>query len=242
VKAAVASLMLLAMSALAETSAGAMNAVAARWLSSSRLTPIEAAKVLYLEASGAAVSDEDLFEAEKHLRSDGPVSPNEYVLREVFTRLLRSELGASELRIERPLLHWLESRVSPRGVELRGESLQLAVLYEHRSAVVRLRHRTIHHQWENCGATLCLSTLPGLLRSEIRYLWANGAGGVSPGCRTAPPPLVPDDTNDLSCVFVAGPRSVLRITYAAAGKIALAPANAAASAVVNNPLELRLFD
>lgn len=222
----------------------AMNAVAKRWLSSSRLTPSEAANVLYLEATGAIVSDDDLFEAEKHLRSDGPVSPNEYVLKEVFARLLQHERGdrARDVRIERPLLHWLESRVSPSGVELRGESLQLAVAYEPGEAIVRLRHRTLHHAWEDCGGALCLSTLLEPLRSDVRYLWTDTSGVALLPCDASPPALVPDETRDIACVFAARPRSSLRVTYAAAGAIAFAPPRAAASAVVNNPLELRLFD
>ncbi len=243
-KATTIALLLLATTPALSTRTFAMNAVAARWLSSSRLTPSEAANVLYREATGAIVSDDELFEAEKHLRSDGPVSPNEYVLGEIFTRLLRRDRGrsASEIRVEPPLLHWLESRVTPGGIELRGESLQLAVAYEPASAVVRLRHRMIHHAWEECEGELCLSRSLVSPRSDVRYFWSDGAGAALPACGASSPTLVPEETHDVSCVFAARPRSSLRITYAAAGKIAVAPARASASAVVNNPLELRLFE
>jgi len=147
-----------------------------------------------------------------------------------------------------------------------GESLQLAVTYGDATAVVRLRHRTLHHVWKECGGELCLSTLLEPLRSTVSYLWSANPGSaldagspLPPACD--PPPagavvptmapftfrhvarqLLPDETRELSCVFVVRPKISLRVTYAAAGTVAFAPPRAAASAVVNNPLELRLFE
>jgi hypothetical protein len=169
------------------------------------------------------------------------------------------------------MLHWLGWQESADGIEVRGESLQVAVVYPAADlAVVRLRHRTLHQAWTECGGELCLSILLTPLRSDVVYLWSLPLGASLeadsprslPACDPPPSPArvsdersagfavfrhlarqpSPDDTIRVSCAFRARRHASLRLRYAAAESLALAPARAAASAVVNNPLAIRLFE
>lgn len=144
----------------------------ARWRSPSRLTPVEASVVLYRHAEGRRVRAEDLLEAEKHFRTDGPVSPAQYVLTEVLTRLLGARFHGEDarLRVLPPVLHWLESAETTQGVRLRGETVQVAVLNSPpRRAVTVLYHHTIHQQWTICGADVCVSNVGSPLRRQVGY-------------------------------------------------------------------------
>ena len=233
------------------------NLVARRWSMASRLTPFDAIGVLFREAIGEPVSSADLFEAQKHLRSDGPVSPSEYVLAELFERRLRRELGSTgdglRLRTERPVLHWLESRVIDGGIEIRGESLQLAVVHPAAgTAAVWLDHRTRHQEWTDCGGELCVVTILAPLRPDVSYLWSRECDPSPSTIPSAPSPghafrqalrqALPEETRRIRCVFRETLDASLRLTYLSGGSPAFAPPRAAASAIVNNPLVVRLSE
>jgi hypothetical protein len=253
--------------------ADAMNAIIERWRQPSRLTPLEAVRVLELDARGAVVRMEDLFEAEKHLRTDGSVSPGEYVLTELYGRLLRRELGLTSddpsLRVEPPILHWVESRSSNGGLELRGESVQLAVqrVSSNRS-IVQLRERTIEESWNHCGGELCVTATRAAYPMVRRYVWAavrdsrSRPRSVAPRCEPSVSPrkdldlfidalgladsfareIARDDTARTACVFDDRSVGAVRLSYLTQGTLATPPMRAAAGALVNNPTEVRVFD
>jgi hypothetical protein len=253
--------------------ANAMNAIIERWRQPSRLTPFEAVRVLELDARGAPVRTEDLFEAEKHLRTDGSVSPSEYVLTELYGRLVRRELGLTSddpsIRVERPILHWVASRSSDGGLELRGQSVQLALQrVSSNRTIVRLRERTIEESWNHCGAELCVTATRAAHPIGRRYVWAAVPGNrsstraVVPSCEASDPPrkdldlfidrpgipdpvareISRDDTARTACVFDDRSLGAVRISYLMEGTLAVPPMRAAAGALVNNPMEIRLFE
>src|SRR2546422_1073443 len=90
----------------------AAQTIKVRWNSPSGVTPGRAARVLYLQADGQAVSPIELFEAEKYLRTDGAASEAGAVVVDAFTRLLANRLVESpdvRFRALPPVLHWLET-------------------------------------------------------------------------------------------------------------------------------------
>ncbi|MBI2962676.1 MAG: hypothetical protein HYY35_02885 [Deltaproteobacteria bacterium] len=161
---------------VAAASPGGVHPIAARWRSASRLTPAEAASVLHRHAEGGEVRAEDVFEAEKHLRTDGPVSPAEYVLSDLLARRLAARAGdaGTRPRVLPPVLHWLDWTETARGVRLRGETVQVAVLGSSaRGAVTVLYRRTLHQDWSMCGAELCVTTVAAPVRRDAGYAtWA----------------------------------------------------------------------
>ncbi len=160
---------------VATASPGSAQPIAARWRSPSRLTPSEASSVLYRRAEGQAVRAEDLLEAEKHFRTDGPVSPAEYVLTDVLRRRLAARVRDEpvRLRVLPPVLHWLESTETVRGIRVRGETVQVAVLSSPPGrATTVLRHETIHQEWTTCGADVCVAAIATPVRRQVGYsMW-----------------------------------------------------------------------
>ena len=150
--------------------------IAGAWSSASRLSAAEASHILLRQAEGELVSARELFEAEKHLRSDGGVSASPLVLSDMLTRLLarRVHAAGSGLRIRTlpPVLHWLEtSNEDQDRLRLRGESLQVAVLNsEPDVAVTVLFHRTTFQDWRLCAGAPCFTSVRTPLRSRVAYL------------------------------------------------------------------------
>jgi len=149
------------------------------WSSASRLSAAEASRVLVRQAEGEPVPALELFEAEKHLRSDGGVSTSPLVLSDMLTRLLarRAQAAGADLRIRTlpPVLHWLEATNEPGRLQLRGESLQLAVLnWQPDVAVTVLFHRTVFQDWRLCAGAPCFTAVKTPLRSRVTYLLAAG--------------------------------------------------------------------
>ncbi len=148
--------MLSAAPALAET-------IKVRWNSPSRLTPDQAAEVFLRASDGQSVSAPDLFEAEKYLRTDGPVSPAAPVVTDAFRRLLAIRLeGSPEIRVTAlpPVLHWLESTFTFNSVRLKGETVQAAILRSDPNlAATVLQQRTILQEWKLCGVDPCFTPM-----------------------------------------------------------------------------------
>ena len=147
--------------------------VSARWTSTSRMTPAEASLALARHDDGQFIPVRDLFEAQKYLRTDGPISMAPHVLREGFRRRLAGlvESPPESSAILPPLLHWLEWRSTEHGIELRGESVQVAVIDVSPGRVIAvLDHQTIHQEWGLCKDEVCVRQVEGPLRSgEVAY-------------------------------------------------------------------------
>lgn len=166
--------------------------VARRWTSPSRLTLREASQVFYRQAEGQPVATEALFEAEKFLRTDGGVSPSGYLLTGVRKRLLTDRIHDRSIRVRvlPPVLHWLESRETPSGVRLRGETVELVVLEADPGlAATLLYHRTIVQGWRSCGGTLCVAENDSPLREEVSYALSLPEGTVRFGSAASSPLL-----------------------------------------------------
>ena len=147
--------------------------IASLWNTPSRFTAAEAAVVLRRDAEGDAVSQRDLFEAKKYLRTDGGVSASSYVVTDVLTRLLADRVSGgfhTRVRTLPPILHWLETAIAPDVLRLRGETVQIAVLQSEpdRAATV-LYHQTGVEEWRLCGGEPCVTHVRAPLRSDASY-------------------------------------------------------------------------
>jgi hypothetical protein len=239
--------------ALAAPPAANASSLARRWSAPSRLMPRQAAEILRLEATGEPVAAESLFEAEKLLRSDGPVSPSDYVLTALYERLLKDELGppgdGGERRVLPPVLHWMAPTILPDAIELEGESVQLALEKTgHGGFLLMVRHRTIHQVWSECGAGLCVRSVETPRPAEARYEWSVTPGATIFPCETAAAATLRRAAREtvgesyrVACAEPgpAQPAS-LRFRYARGDAVSTAPRRASASAVVNNPTRVVL--
>jgi hypothetical protein len=144
------------------------------WNMPSRLTPAEACEVLRREADGGTIAPQELFEAEKYLRTDGGVSLSHYVVTEVLKRFLvrrvHDRSGAVRVRTFPPVLQWLEASAGSNRLRLRGESVQVAVLNSRANyAATVLYHQTILQDWSLCEGVLSLTRVAGPLRENAVY-------------------------------------------------------------------------
>lgn len=235
------------------------SSLLARWMATSRVTPSEAARTLAVEDE-ETVRPNALFEARKHLRSDGRLSMAEHVLRESFRARLGMLLGAEPpaASMPPPMLHWLEWRPTPDGLELTGESAQaVRVSGDGDRSVVVFDHRSIHEVWTECDIDLCVRRLPSPPPAgDEAYRLVLPRGQDAPVCAPVPSTVQAADEDADVFVWEASPwqreaplrRIVceLRGRRAAAGsrwelfrdgRLARPPA-AAPSSVGNNPLEL----
>lgn len=272
------SLFVLALSFLGEDGSLASRftrSVAERWVSPSRMTPADAADALSRHAEEEFVPANELFEAQKYLRTDGPISMSPHVLRETFRRrlatLTESQAGVHSWTVLPPLLHWLEWRPKGDGLELRGESVQVAVDSSARTIVAVIDHQTIHQEWTHCEDGLCVWQVEAPLWPEVSYSLAvprpaHGIGGpnVPPAtiCDPEPSGIGPLATElpllvDLRhtakgvaggayrrivCSLAMPWKGRLHVSYFVAGRLPHVPLAAAQSAVINNPSEVILAD
>jgi len=164
--------------------------IEAAWRTPSRVSSAQASQILLAQVEGEPVAAADLFEAEKHLRTDGGISPSSLVLRDMMTRLLarRAEPAGRELRIRAlpPVLHWLESINEPGVLRLRGETVQVGVLNSPPDAAVTvLFHRTLYQEWRLCAGAPCVTAVKMPLRSRVAYLLAARDSAVPASARAS---------------------------------------------------------
>lgn len=166
------------------------TSIATRWSLPSSLTQDQAVEVLYREASGQAVSPSSLFEARKHLRTDGGVSFGGGVTASVVQKLLQARFAgdnAVRVRALPPILQWGDSTsyLDANGVQairIRGESLVAATLNSDPNlAATALFHFSVNEDWRACGSSNCLTPLSGTLHSNVDYQLAVPLKTVVPG-------------------------------------------------------------
>jgi hypothetical protein len=149
------------------------------WTAPSRLSTRDASRVLLAEAAGEAVAAADLFEAEKHLRTDGGISASELILDDMLARLLarRARQAGAGLRVRvlPPVLHWLQGTRRSAELEVRGETVQLAVLsLPDDAALTVLLHRTLCRDWRLCDGAPCFTLVKSPLRRAVSYVLTTG--------------------------------------------------------------------
>ncbi len=245
----------------------AVRSIRDRWTTPSRMTPRDAAAVLARRASGDWIAAAELFEAEKHLRTDGPLSVAPFVLREGLRRRLPRVETVDERPVEwtlpPPVLHWLAVRRTERGLELRGESVEVAATAVSADrALVVVERSTIRQDWSVCEEGLCywdleaptpdaepvLSLVPDrrIRGSEIR---CDGAGLDSPHRERLASAVVELRFADQSPADGTPRRIVcsvplqrggtaIRVAYSIADRLARPPSDVAPSAVLHNPTRL----
>jgi len=149
------------------------------WTATSRLNAHDASQVLLAHTDGKPVLPSDLFEAEKHLRTDGGISASELVLADMLTRMLASRARQAgndlQIRVLPPVLHWLQGTRRSEDVEVRGETVQLAVLSRgNDTALTVLLHRTLYQDWRLCDGAPCFTPVKSPLRTSVSYVLTAG--------------------------------------------------------------------